>query len=214
MRQEVSKFGGVLAMVLLGAVLGASPAFAQGQTSSQSQSNGGHEGIGFQVLGGPVFSNITDVTGLKTENKTGFLVGLGMGGNRGGIVGVEADVLYGKKGVTITGVGDFEQSVVHVPVMLKVNAGSDSRNGLSFFGIGGGFFDWQFNGKLVGVDVSNDTNGYEVGYVLGGGVEVLRFSVQARYIRGLREIDKKFEVGSSTDSNSKAFAILFGFRLN
>jgi hypothetical protein len=207
MRNMVSGFRVVLAAAFVVA-LGASPALAQNQGNGSQQ-----EGFGVQVIGGPVFSNVTDISGIKTENKTGFLVGAALGGNRGGTVGVEADVLYGKKGVKINGI-DFDQSVVHVPVMLKVNIGSANRNGLTFFGLGGGFFDWQFNGKLGSVDVSNDTNGYEVGYVLGGGVEVLRLSIQARYIRGVREINKKFEVGSSTDSNSQAVAILFAFRIN
>ena len=196
----------VLSAALLAGLVGASSAAAQ---SANSQ-----EGIGVQIVGGPLFANFADAQGFSSSNKTGYLVGVALGGNRGGVVGVEADVLYGQKGATIAGAGDFDQHIVHVPVMLKVNAGSGNANGLSFFGLGGGFFDWQFNSKLAGVDISKNTDGYEVGYVLGGGVEVLRFSVQGRYIRGLREINKTFNVGSSTDVKSQAFAVLFAFRLN
>jgi len=43
--------------------------------------------------------------------------------------------------------------------------------------LGGGFFDWQFNSKLADVDISQDTDGHEVGFVLGGGVEFARLSL-------------------------------------
>jgi len=201
--------------------LGCASAFAQtpaGQQPPPPPPRGGtgpHEGFGIQIAGGPIFASLDDVNGTNFSSKAGWLVGLAMGGNRGGVVGVEADVLYGKKGakLNIPGVGDFEQQVVHVPVMLKLNAGSGNVNGLSVFGVGGGFFDWQFDSK-VGSNPADNTNGYEVGWVLGGGVEVLRFSVQARYMKGLREISKEFDVVNSQESKSKGFLILFAFRLN
>src|SRR5262245_59234916 len=78
------------------------------------------DGVGVQIIGGPLFSNIDDASGFNTEQKAGWLVGLGLGGNRGGIVGVEGDILFGKRGAKIN-VLDFDTNVVHVPIMLKVN---------------------------------------------------------------------------------------------
>jgi hypothetical protein len=217
MRNAVGRFRAVLGVTLLAGVFGAAPAMAQGTAQTappppQNQGTGPHEGLGIQLIGGGVFANLTDITGVKTESRTGYLVGLAMGGNRGGTVGVEADVLYGKKGATING-KDFDVSIVHVPVMLKVNVGSKNVNGLSFFGVGGGFFDWQFDSTDI-PNISKDTKGYEVGYVLGGGVEFFRFSVQARYIRGVKQIDRTFALAAANDSNTQAFAVLFAFRLN
>jgi hypothetical protein len=198
--------------------LGAASAFAQAPVSQQPPpprrvTSSSAEGFGIQIGGGPIFANFADTQGLDIKTKVGWLAGLLMGGNRSGTVGVEADVLYGQKGVTFANV-DFDQHVVHVPVMLKINGGSGSANGLSLFGVGGGFFDWQFNSKLGGVDIPGDTSGYEVGWVVGGGVEVVRVSVQARYMRGVRQISKEFDVANSADSNSKAFVVLLAFRLN
>ena len=171
----------------------ASPAFAQAPATQQpppppqtSTRSSGAEGFGIQLGGGPLFANFSDAQNL--ESKAGWLLGVLMGGNRGGTVGVEADVLYGKRGVTVPFFGDFDQSVIHVPVMLKINGGSSNVNSLSVFGVGGGYFDWQFGAKLGNVDISDDTNGYEVGWVIGGGVEVLRFSGQVRYMRGIRQV--------------------------
>jgi len=79
------------------------------------------------------------------------------------------------------------------------------------FGVGGGFLDWQFDSKLGGKP-SENTDGFEVGWVLGGGVEILRFSVQARLMRGIKEINKTLQ--SAQDSKSKGIVILVAFRLN
>jgi outer membrane protein with beta-barrel domain len=200
--------------------LSATPALAQAPPSQQpppptrqtSTRSSGAEGFGIQLGGGPIFSSFDEVTGLQIDQKTGWLVGLLMGGNRGGTVGVEADVLYGQKGATINNV-DFDQKVVHVPVMLKINGGSSNVNGVSLFGVGGGYFDWLFSGK-INQSPADTTNGYEVGWTVGGGVEVLRFSVQARYVKGVKAIDKNFNVANSQDSKSKSFVVLFAFRLN
>jgi opacity protein-like surface antigen len=206
--------------VLAALALGSPAAFAQAPPTQQpppppqpmTQSSGG-EGFGIQIGGGPIFANFADTQGLNLESKAGWLFGILMGGNRSGTVGVEADVLYGKKGVTVSNV-DLDTHVIHVPVMLKINGGSRDAEGLSFFGLGGGFFDWQFKNTIGGVDIGGDTTGYEVGWVVGGGVEVVRVSVQARYMRGIRQIARDFNVGQSVDSDSTAFAVILAFRLN
>ena len=214
----------ILALLALEAV----PALAQAPATQQpppppsrvtSGGGHGHAGFGIQIAGGPIFSSLDEAQGLDLSTKAGWLVGVALGGNRGGIVGVEADVLYGEKGVKfrVPGAGsdqDFTQHVVHVPVMLKLNAGSGSVNGPSVFGVGGTYFDWQFSSKINDVDISGDTSGYEVGWVAGAGVEILRFSVQARYFKGLRQISKDFDVANTLESNSKGFVVLLAFRLN
>lgn len=202
--------------------LSATPALAQAPASQQpppprqtSTRSSTAEGFGIQIGGGPVFASLDDAS---AKQKAGWLVGLLMGGNRGGTVGVEADVLYGQKGAKINvpflGEQDFDQHVIHVPVMLKINGGSGSANGVSLFGVGGGFFDWQFGSKLGSVDVSDDTDGYEVGWVVGAGIEALRVSVQGRFQRGLKSLSKEFDVANARDSHSKAFVVLVAFRLN
>ena len=204
--------------------LSAAPASAQAPATQQPPppprvtSSSSADGFGIQLGGGPIFSSLDDAQGLDLKTKTGWLAGLLMGGNRGGTVGVEADVLYGEKGAKFSVPGgaeqEFTQHVVHVPVMLKLNGGSGNANGLSVFGLGGGFFDWQFSSKINDLDLAGDTSGYEVGWLVGGGVEVLRVSVQARYVKGVRQISKNFDVANSFESNSKAFVVLVAFLLN
>jgi CRISPR/Cas system-associated protein endoribonuclease Cas2 len=206
---------GIIAVVLVAVVCCIAPALAQEPaTPAQDKDSSGGHGFGVQVLGGPLFANYQDVTGLEFDRRTGYLVGLAFGGNRRGVVGVEADVLYGSKPVEIVGQGTLKQSVVHVPVMLKVNLGQASANGFRAFLLGGGYIEWQFNGKLQNVDLSADTSGFEAGYTVGGGFEVLRLSVQARYVRGVRGIDKTFDLSQTTETKSNCFLLLVGIRLN
>jgi len=177
------------------------------------------DGFGVQLGGGPIFASLDEAQGFDLSTKTGWLVGVLLGGNRGGVFGVETDFLYGEKGAKFHAPGsstdqDFTQHVLHVPVMLKLNAGASSASGLRLFGVGGTYLDWQFSSKINDLDIAGDTNGFEVGWVLGGGIEVLRFSLQGRYTRGVGQISKDFDVLNAFDSNSKAFVVLFGFRLN
>jgi hypothetical protein len=206
---------GIIAIVFVAAVCCVAPALAQepAKPAQEKDSSGGH-GFGVQVLGGPLFANYQDATGLDFDRRTGYLVGLSFGGNRRGVVGVQADVLYGSKPVEVVGKGTLEQSVMHVPVMLKVNLGQQSANGFRAFLLGGGYIEWQFNGKLQNVDLAEDTSGFEAGFTVGAGFEVLRLGVQARYVRGLRGIDKTFNLGQTTETKSNCFLILFGIRLN
>jgi hypothetical protein len=178
--------------------------------SAQQSGSNRQEGIGVQVIGGPAITSSVDADS-SIKGASSFLVGLSFGGNRGGRVGVGADVLFGKQRLKIED-ETFSQNVVHVPVMLKVNIGQRTASGLSVFALGGGFYNWEFGGKVADIDVSEDTNGHELGWTAGVGVEVLRMSIQARYIRALRAFDKKFS--NSTESKGQEVALLFGFRLN
>ena len=206
---------GIFVAVLVAVACGVAPALAQEPVQpAQNQSSSGGHGFGVQVLGGPLFSNYDDVAGLNFDQRIGYLIGMAFGGNRRGVVGVQADVLYGLKPVEIVGKGTFEQSVVHVPVMLKVNLGQASAHGFRAFLLGGGYMEWQFNGKLQDVDLSDDTSGFEAGFTVGGGFEVLRLGIQVRYVRGLRGIDKTFDLSQTTETKSNCFLLLFGIRLN
>jgi hypothetical protein len=206
---------GIIAIVFVAVVCCVVPALAQDPaTPAQDKNSSGGHGFGVQVLGGPLFANYEDVTGVNFDRRTGYLIGMAFGGNRRGVIGVQADVLYGSKPVEIVGKGTFKQSVVHVPVMLKVNLGQASAHGFRAFLLGGGYIEWQFNGKLQDVDLAQDTSGFEAGFTVGGGFEVLRLGVQARYARGLRGIDKTFNLSQTTETKSNCFLLLFGIRLN
>ena len=173
-----------------------------------------HEGIGIGVKGGWLFSDLT-AEGIEFDQRSGWQVGAFFGGNRPGLVGVMAEVNYGKKGAKL-GDLDYDVNFVSVPVVLRVNGGSKSLSGVSGYGIVGPQLDWLISPERdgVGVDIDDDTEGFELSLVAGAGVEITRFIVELRYIHGLRSISKTFDLPESAELKSKAFAILFGIRFN
>lgn len=210
MRTAVRQRSAGLVVALLAlVVLGASPAFAQGIGGAQGGADERHEGIGIGVKGGWLFPTFSEA-GIDFDNRTGQQIGVFFGGNRPGLIGVMAEVNYGQKGFSFGG-SDFDVNFVSVPVVIRVNGGSKSLSGVSFYGIAGPQLDWLINGSLT--DLEN-TQGFEISLVIGGGIEITRFIVELRYIKGLRSISREFDVAGSTGLDSKAFAILFGFRFN
>jgi hypothetical protein len=170
-------------------------------------------GIGVGVKGGLLFSTLD--FGANDDflaNKTGFIGGLFIGGNRGGVVGVEADLFYAVKGATTDAGGDYDIRVLEIPVLLRVNAGSSSRSGVSAYGLLGPAINFRLESKFNGIDIVDSTEGYDVNLVVGGGIEITRFIAELRYNHGLRNISKRFS--ASSDIKTRSFAALIGVRFN
>lgn len=193
--------GVLTAAALLAVLIGARPASAQG-----------HEGIGVGVKGGLLFSNLD--FGANSDfltNKTGVIGGLFIGGNRGGVLGVEGDIFYARKGAKVSGT-DLDIQMLEIPVLLRVNAGSSSLSGVSLYGLAGPAMDFRLKSEFGGLDIVDFTQGYDVNLVLGGGIELTRFLAEVRYNRGLRNISKDFS--QSGDIKTRSWALLIGVRFN
>ena len=176
------------------------------------------QGIGIGVKGGPVFSTI-DFSGdlvddLETENRTGWMGGLFIGGNRPGLLGVGVEINYIRRRVRDTDSGAISTlSALDVPVYLRVNGGSRDRSGVNVYGIVGPSININLAADEDGDDIKDEIEDFDLNLVIGGGVEITRFIVEARYMRGLRNIAKDLgEIDASAKSNS--FAVLFGVRFN
>ncbi len=195
----------VVALLLLALGLGAAPALAQG---------GGHEGVGVGVKGGLLFSNLDfGANDDFLKNKTGFIGGLFVGGNRGGVLGVEADVFYARKGAKVEGTDrEYDIHMLEIPILLRLNAGSSSLSGVSVYGLAGPALDIRLKSEFGGIDIIDSTQGYDVNLVLGAGVEITRFLAEVRYNRGLRNISKDFS--QSDEIKTRSWALLIGVRFN
>lgn len=193
--------------------LTAAAAQAQGFGSAQGGSDERHEGIGIGIKGGWLFPQFS-TDSVEFDKRTGQQIGIFFGGNRPGLIGVMAEVNYGKKGGTTEGNQDFDFTFVSVPVVLRVNGGSKTLSGVSLYGIVGPQLDWLLKREFDGDDIEEDTEGFELSLVAGAGIEITRFIAEFRYIHGLRAVSKEFDVFGSEELKSKAFAILFGFRFN
>lgn len=201
MTPRLSQIRTVLALALLLGTL-ASPVYAQNA-----------EGIGVGLKGGLLFSSLDFGRNDDfLENRTGLIGGLFIGGNRGGLLGVEADIFYARKGSRLPTNRDLDIHMLEIPVLLRVNAGSRSLGGVSLYGLAGPAMDFRLKSEFNGLDIVDFTEGYDVNVVFGGGIEVTRFLAEVRYNHGLRNISKNFS--QSSEIKTRAWALLVGVRFN
>jgi len=174
------------------------------------------QGAGVGLKGGFLFSEI-DIGGenLGTEqlleNKAGWMAGIFFGGNRRGTAGIQGEVLYGKKGAKIDQ-SNLDIYLLEIPVLLRLNGGSRSLSGVNVYGLVGPSFDIRLKSEIDGVDVNDNIESFDTSLVFGAGVEISRFILEGRYMRGLRNISKDFSV--SNEIKTRAWALLAGVRFN
>jgi len=184
-----------------------SPASAQGYQRR-------HEGIGVGVKAGPLFASFDpQVSSNEFDHRTGFVGGLFLGGNRPGVLGAQVEFLYARKGANDpNSSASITADYIEIPVLLRVNIGSNSLNGVNVYALGGPAFDILLRSRLnTGESLTDQTAGGDIGLALGAGVEITRFLIEARYTRGFRNIDKSLDVG---EIRNHTFAFFFGVRFN
>jgi hypothetical protein len=181
----------------------------------QASQSSHHEGFGFGVLGGFLFKSLNQspVNGQSLTGGTGKTIGLFFGGNRPGRVGVEAQLMYNiRKGTTLNG-DTLSIHSLEVPVLIRVNIGSQSLKGVLGYIIVGPAFDIQLNANLLSQSVNKNYKGLNVDAMFGGGVEITRFFIELREDLSMFSVNSG-NLGSSTRIHAKTFAFLFGFRIN
>jgi hypothetical protein len=172
------------------------------------------QGLGFGVKGGLVYPDFSvDVGDYEYKNKTGWQAGLWFGGNRDGIVGVQVEINYmEKKAEAESGLGDFSIKYMQVPILLRLNTPARTKNSFQAYGIVGPSIDIKVGDEFNGLNIIDEFEGTDIGLMFGGGIDVARLIVEARYSYGLRQINKSFSDVAKLKSHS--FALLFGVRFN
>lgn len=192
-------------------VSGMAPSAAQ-----QNQSSGGgsrHEGVGIGFLVGPTFSSF-DQANANYKNNNGFELGIFFGGNRPSTVGVEGKLMYVKKGAKdSTGKLQYDTRYLEIPVLLRINAGSNSLNGVLGYFIVGPSFDVLLKADLSGTDIKSNYQGLDLGLQIGGGVEITRFIIEASLTKGLRSVNDG-NLANLTPIKTRKFAVDVGIRFN
>ena len=181
-------------------------------TQGASQSSTG--GLGFGVKGGWLYSSFSEA-GESLDSRSGWEAGIFFGGNRGGVLGVMGELLYARKsfeeGVTskTTNLDYFE-----IPVLLRLNIGSSNKNkGVIFYGLVGPVFDINLKAEQDGVDVSDDYEKLDIGILGGGGIEISRVLLEARYNWGLKNLLKNADLFND-ELKTQSFALILGVRFN
>jgi hypothetical protein len=168
------------------------------------------QGIGIGVKGGLVYPDFsTDFEDYK--NRVGWQAGLWIGGNRDGIVGVMGEFNFLRKRAE-TNQGEVDLSYIQIPVLLRLNTPSTSKNGFQAYGIVGPSFDVKVGESLEGINLIDEFEGMDIGLMFGGGFEIARIIVEGRYTRGMRQVNESFN--DVADLKTHSFAVLFGIRFN
>jgi hypothetical protein len=182
------------------------------QSSAQSQPKSKHEGLGIGIKGGPMFAKL-DTSGSTTfQQKTGYQVGLFLGGNRPGVFGVGTEITYIKRYASAQGQTTTSSSAtaLEIPLLFRFNAGSSHLSGADVYVLFGPAIDINLT-KFSTAFVSNTTS-YDLNGIAGVGVEITRVILEFRYNRSLRNVART--LSSSTAVNMHSFVLLVGFRIN
>jgi hypothetical protein len=182
----------------------ASPAASQ---STQNRA----QGIGFGVEAG--FARVTIASEDDDENESGNagMFGVWVGGNKGGRVGFTGEFLYVKRKITTDFDDEFKSTALEIPAVFHVNFGRGGPEDPLFYVLVGPVFSINLKEELNDLDISDDFNGADFGIMGGAGFEILRFAVEGRYNRGLRNIDNEGELGKIKNHQ---FEVVVKFRFS
>ena len=190
-----------LGLLAVSTLLVASP--AQAQQGS---------GVGFGVKGGWLYSSFSEAND-DFDNNAGWTAGVFFGGNRDGVLGLQGEVLYAKKGAK-EGDSAVDLHYLEIPILARLNLGSSNRNtGALLYAIGGPVLDVRLKAEQDSFNVKDNYESTDVGVIAGAGVEISRFLLEARYNWGLRNILKSGG-GPTTELKNRSFAVLAGLRFN
>jgi hypothetical protein len=166
-------------------------------------------GIGVGVLGMITRTSLRgdeDEGFFDLDNKTGWGVGLWVGGNRNGRVGFVGEFIY-----LVRGDDEFKTKALQIPAVFHINFGSRSRNSVGGFIVVGPSFTINLKQESFGIDVSDDFNGADIGIIAGAGVEFFRITIEGRGNWGLRSISSE---GDVVDAKTFTFEFLGKFAFN
>ena len=190
MIRSITRFA---ALAVLAFIASSSPAAAQGA------------GIKF----GPTFDTFSS-DALDFDNRTGIHAGLFVGGSRDKVVGFQTEFNWLRKNTETEAGQQIRIDYFQLPVLLRLNAGSSSANGFAAYGIVGPAVELKIADEIQGITLDDGFEGADVSLVFGGGIEVARIIVEARYEKGMRRINNNFS--DFTEIKKQAFTILFGLR--
>src|SRR5579863_1055786 len=180
-------------------------AFSFDQASQSSH----HEGFGFGILGGFMFKSLSQspVDGETLTANTGKTIGIFFGGNRPGRVGVEGQLMYNiRKGTLLNG-DVLSIHSLEIPVLIRVNIGSQSLKGVLGYIIVGPAFDIQLNDSLLSQSVTKNYKGLDVDVMFGGGIEITRFFIELKEDLGVFSVNSG-NLGNTSAIHNKTFDFL------
>lgn len=180
-----------------------------GESTVQGSQNRG-QGIGFGVEAGIARHKLTSEG--ESDSGTGTMFGVWVGGNKGGRVGFTGEFLYVIRKIKDESTGDeLKYNALQIPAVFHVNFGTGGPEDPMVYAIVGPVFTINLKQKLNDIDISEAFNGADIGVLVGGGVEILRFALEVRYNIGLRNISSEGDFGNI---KSRALEFVVKFRIS
>jgi hypothetical protein len=188
-------FTRVAALLVLAITVSVAPAAAQG--------------AGIKV--GPTFAKFSS-DALDFKTRTGVHAGLFVGGSRDKVLGLQTEFNWLRKNAETEPGQQIRIDYLQIPLLLRLNAGSSSTNGIAAYGIVGPAIELKIADDIEGFTLDDGFEGADVSVLFGGGIEFARIIVEGRYEKGLRRVNNTFS--DLADIKKQSFTILFGLRFN
>jgi opacity protein-like surface antigen len=127
-------------------------------------------------------------------------------------VGLQFEALYSMRGAKAEG-GDAKIKLNYIDVPVLVRFGATSASGIKAFAFTGpqASYNVKAEAEFLGEtqDLEDDIEKFDLGWTVGAGVDVNRFTVDARYTMGLMNIAKD----ETETVKNRTFTVMVGIRL-
>lgn len=175
------------------------------------------------IKAGINFSNVEfdgDGVDVNFDSRKGLIGGAFVVLPVSGAFGVQIEGLYSQKGATIEedgGEGRIELDYIEIPVLARFSS-APGANATSFHVFAGPSFGFnirarteaELDGESESQDISDDVKGFDLGLVVGAGVELGRVVIDGRYTWGFTNINEDLQ--DDVKVHNRAFAIMAGIR--
>ena len=197
----------VLAILALAALV---PATAAAQTRSNGRATYPWT-VG--VLGGATWSGISTKDDVNLKEVWGAQAGVFADRGFNPNVGGRVEVLVSQRGAknAITG-NTMRLAYLDVPVLVRVgNTATNRMHFHAFTGLTPGFLlkTSTTTGGGLSSDISTDAKSFDLGWVIGAGVEQHAWSFDARYTFGLLNVNN---VATGADYKNRSLSLNVGYR--
>jgi hypothetical protein len=155
-----------------------------------------------------------DATGISAGNQAGlFAGGFVLWPIRQGVA-IEPEVAYSQRRFSVKDtVGSFSATEkwdwIEVPILARVSFWHPGSRAV--YAIGGPGFEFLVRARedAAGTtsDVKDDVTRFDVSIVAGAGVSIGRFGIEARYDRGLRDLNKDNNLGDNLTVKGRTVTI-------
>jgi hypothetical protein len=169
-------------------------------------------GIGVGVLGMITRTSVhLDGDLFDINARTGWGVGMWIGGNRNGRIGFTGEFIYVVRNSEDEFGNEYQFKVFQIPAVLHINFGSRSRNSVGGYIVVGPSFAINLGEELNGEDFGDGFSGADIGIIGGVGVEFFRIGIEGRGNWGVKSIT---DSGELTDAKTFTFELLGKFAFN